>query len=103
MNGPQQLTVLLAENVMGWTVAPGRFLLGNRRWMSRWRFEPTKRVEDAFRLLDRAAPEEFSMAIGPDRRFVVKVRIAGAIGEALESSKAQAITFALARSLGLKV
>jgi len=49
-----ELTALLAQRVMRWTVAPGRFLMENRRWKPAWRFQPTKKLEDAFRLLDAA-------------------------------------------------
>ena len=75
------LTSLLAQRVLGWTVAPDRFLLGNRRWLPRWRFQPTERVEDAYCLLERAAPQEYSMDRAQDGRYWAKVCIAGATGE----------------------
>jgi len=95
------LTSLLAQRVLGWTVAPDRFLLGNRRWLPRWRFQPTERVKDAYHLLERAAPQEYSMDRGQDGRFWVRVSIAGATGEAQESTQARAVTFAVARAIGL--
>jgi hypothetical protein len=97
-----QLTAVLAERVMGWRVGPDRFLPGNRSWLPRWRFQPTERVEDANRLLERAAPQEYSMNRAQDGRFSVKIRIAGATGEAIESVQARAISFAIARALGLE-
>jgi len=48
------VTARLAERVMGWSVAPDRYLIGNRSWIPRWRFQPLERLEDAFRLLEKA-------------------------------------------------
>ena len=86
---------------MGWGVGPDRFLPGDRRWIPRWRFQPAVRLADAFRLLERLAPEEYTMGAAPNGGFWVKVSIAGVIGEASESSKARALTFAIARALGI--
>jgi hypothetical protein len=97
-----QLAAILAQRVMDWRVGPDRFLMGNRRWLPRWRFQPIERGEDANRLLERAVPEEFSIDRTQDGRFRVKVRIAGETGEAVESHQARAITFAIARALGLE-
>jgi hypothetical protein len=97
------LTALLAERVMGWTVAPDRFLTGKRGWTPRWKFQPFKRLDHAFRLLDQLAPEKFTMGATEDGCFWAKVRVAGTTGEAHESSKAMAITFAVARALGIDV
>lgn len=97
-----QFTAILAERVMGWQLAPQRFLMGDRRWQPRWRFQPTERLEDAFSLLEKAAPNEYSM--GDDGTgFRVRVRIGKAIGEARDMSKPLAITLAVARALGLEV
>jgi excisionase family DNA binding protein len=96
-----RLTALLAEHVMSWRVGPDRFLLGRRRWIPRWRFQPAEKLEDAFRLLEQVAPEEYTMGDDRNRGFWVRVRAAGVLGEATESSKARAITFAVARALGI--
>ncbi len=98
-----QLTAILAERIMGWTVGPERFMMGGRRWLPRWRFQPSTRLEDAFRLLKSAAPEEFTMGAAESSGFWAKVRVAGITGEAREESQARAITFAVARAIGLKV
>jgi hypothetical protein len=87
---------------MGWRVAPERFLMDGRRWIPRWRFQPTTRLEDASRLLDAAAPEDFTMG-AENGTYWAKVRVAGASGEARESSQARAITLAIARAMGLDV
>ncbi|MGA2186781.1 MAG: hypothetical protein ABSH47_27545 [Bryobacteraceae bacterium] len=96
------LAVLLASRVMGWGVGPDRFLLGNRCWQPRWRFQPTESLDDAFKLLEKAAPQEYAM--GADGKgFWVRVRIGKTTGEARDRSKPRAITLALARALGLEV
>ena len=97
------LTALLAELVMRWRVGPERFLIGNRCWLPRWRFQPCERLQDAVRLLERAAPEEFSMGAAESGSFWVKVRIAGTTGEAVEPSKPRAIAFAIARAFKFDV
>src|SRR5689334_12677749 len=55
------LTAALAERVLGWKATPDRFVISNRRWMPRWRFQPTKNLEDAFRLLDATNPLEYTL------------------------------------------
>ena len=97
------LTALLAERVMHWRVAPDRFLIGDRRWLPRWRFQPVERLQDAFSLLEQAAPEEYSMGAGENGNFWVKIRVAGTTGEALEPSKPRAIAYAVARAFGIEV
>ena len=97
------LTSLLAQRVLGWTVAPDRFLMGDRRWLPRWRFQPTESLVDAFRLLEDAAPQEYSMCGDSKGNFRVQVRIGDGTGEADETSKPRAITLAVARALRLEV
>ena len=95
----EDLTTLLARRVMGWEIAPDRFLLGKRRWLPRWRFQPTERLEDAIRLLEEAEPREYTMGRQGRGLFWVRVKIGGTIGEAQGRSKARAITLAVARAL----
>jgi len=97
----EALTAELTQKVMGWNVAPDRFLLGNRSWIPRWRFQPLERLEDAFRLLDKAEPEHYSMGLDAGGRFFAEVRIGGRLGKARDDSKPRAITLALACALGL--
>ena len=99
----EQLTVLLAERVMRWGVAPDRFLTGNRRWMPRWRFQPTKKLTDAIRLLEAAMPEEYSMAVDARGYSWVKVRIGGNNAQASDRSKPLAICRAVAAAYGIEV
>jgi len=99
----EQLTALLAKKVMGWRVGPDRFMMGGRQWQPRWRFQPLLRMDHAFRLLERAAPQEYAVGAATDGNFWAKVRIDGITGEARESTQARAITFAIARAIGLEV
>ena len=99
----EQLAVLLAERVMGWTVGPERFMLGGRRWLPRWRFQPATRLEDAFRALKQANPQDHSSGVAAAGGFWAKVRVAGTTGEAHETSQARAMTVAIARALGIEI
>ena len=98
-----QLTSILAERVMGWGVGPDRFMMGNRGWMPRWRFQPVEKLEDAFRLLEQAAPQEYSICGDDKGNIHVQVRIAGTAGEACGTSRPLAITYAIARAVGIDV
>lgn len=98
---PAELMASLAEKVMRWSVHPERYLMENRRWIPIWRFQPLKRIEDAFRLLDGANPDEYSISLR-NGEFIVRVRISGVVGEASDSSRPRAITHAIALAIGLK-
>jgi hypothetical protein len=99
----EQLTAILANCVMGWGVRPNRFLMGNRGWMPRWRFQPTEKLADALRLLEVAAPEEYSLRGDTEGNIRVRVRIGAATGAACSTSKPRAITWAIARAVGIHV
>ena len=99
----EDLTTLLARHVMGWGIAPERFLLGRRTWIPRWRFQPTERLEDAFRLLEEAAPQKYTMGREGKGLFWARVQIGRATGRARDLSKPRAITLAVARALRLQV
>ena len=96
------LTAILAARVMGWRVTPDRFLTGSGSWIPRWRFNPLKRLEDAFMLLDHSKSVRYVIS-KTGERFQVEVERDGKIGRAADDSKPRAITLALARSLGLEV
>jgi len=95
------LTATLAEKVMHWGVAPDRFLLGNRQWISRTQFQPLNRVQDAFRLL-RKLTSIFSLTRSGDGTFTAAVRIGDRTGRASGESEAATITLAVARAIGLE-
>jgi hypothetical protein len=97
----EDLTSVLAQRVMGWRVAPERFMVGKGRWLPRWRFQPTERLEDAFRLLEEAAPQRYSMGCDGQGAFWVQVQIGQETGHAHDLSKPRAITLAVARALKL--
>jgi hypothetical protein len=99
----EKFTAVLAKRVMGWRVGPDRFLMGQRGWIPRWRFQPTESLVDAFRLLEEAAPQEYSMCGDSKGNFRVQVRIGDGTGEADGTSKPRAITVAVARALRLEV
>ncbi len=96
-----QLTDLVAERVMGWRVGPERFLLSQRQWKKRTYFQPTLRAADAFRLLQGAGPDRYSVTRASSGAYSVRVQIGKRVGRASESSEALAITLAVARAFGL--
>lgn len=96
------LTAILAERVMGWSVGPDRFLMGGRRWLPRWRFQPLVSLEDAFRLLDSAG-STYTLTTDEKRAFTAEVQVGDRTGKASGEPKARAVTIALARALGLEV
>jgi hypothetical protein len=98
-----QLTTILAERVLGWTVGPERFLMGNREWTPRWRFQPADKLEDAFRLLEEAKPQEYCICGDDKGNIHVRVRINNAVGEARGMSTPGVITHAIARAVGIEV
>jgi hypothetical protein len=97
------LTDLLAVRVMGWTVGPDRFMMGNRGWMPRWRFQPTENLEDALRLLQAATAQEFCIRGDGSGGLRVSVRVEATTGIATGGTMAMAIATAVARAFGLEV
>jgi hypothetical protein len=98
-----RLTAILVERIMGWSVFPNRIMTGGRSWLPRWRFQPTKKLRDAVRLLQRLAPQESAMGAAENGGFWARVRVGGATGEARDSSQARALSLALARVIGIEV
>jgi hypothetical protein len=98
----EHITAILAERVMGWDVAPDRFLIGGRRWLPRWRFQPLANLEDAFRLLDEAATK-YTLTAAADGTFTARVWVADRSGSASGKSKAKTITVAIAEAIGIQV
>jgi hypothetical protein len=93
------LTVRLAQLVMGWRIAPGRYLTAGRSWLSASRFKPFARLEHAFLLLDTArAVYNLSGSAGV---LTARVRIGRGIGKASGRLKARTITLALSQALGI--
>ena len=95
------LTSELAKALLGWTSTPERFLIGDRRWIPRWRFRPMKRLPDALKLLD--AVDDYVLRRdkrGGDR---AEVRISGVIGKARGPVQPRVITKAVALAMALEV
>ncbi len=96
-------TAQLAQVVMGWRTAPGRFLKAGRGWTPQWKFQPLKSLKDALDLLEKAAPQHLTLDGDEKTGVRVKVRIAGVTGEAHGQSKPRAICYAVARAVGITV
>ncbi len=101
MKTNSEITNLLAQRVMRWRLGPDRFLLGDRRWLARWRFQPMEKLDDAFQLLEKADPSEFLMRGDDEGNITVKVTIGGKSGRAVRKSKPEAISFAVAAAIGI--
>jgi hypothetical protein len=97
-----RLTDELARRVMGWRVAPGRFIKSGRGWIPRWRFDPLSRFDDAFLLLHHAAAS-YRLVKAQRGLFTAVVQVSGRTGTASGAPKARTITVAIARSLGIEV
>ncbi len=99
----ENLTVLLAQRVMGWTVGPDRFLLGKRSWIRRSAFRPTERLQDAQKLLLAAGAAEYSMGGGKEQPFWARVVIGQKDCTASAQSLPASICLATARALNIAV
>jgi hypothetical protein len=99
----KQLTATITQRVMGWTVAPDRFMTGNRGWIPRSRFRPTERIQDAFKLLVAAAPAEYDLGGAKGKPSWARIRIGTASAEASAPSLPLAICLAIAKALGIEV
>jgi hypothetical protein len=99
----KQLTILLAEKVMGWRVAPNRFLIDGRRWLPTWRFNPMRNLSDAFHLLAAADVVEYVLRFDRKTLYRAKVRTNGASAAASGPSLPFAICVAIARAYGIRV
>ena len=99
----QQLTALLAERILGWRVGPDRYVLADRRWLKRERFQPTERVDAAFRLLGAVKPIDYKLGGSGSGACWAEVKLDGGSGEATSASMSLAICLAIARALGIDV
>jgi hypothetical protein len=97
------LSAWLAEWIMRWTVGRDRFLMDGRRWIPRWRFQPTKNLENALALLDAADADECSIIRRRGSDWSVTIIIGDGTGKAQDPSQARAITLAVAQAVGLDV
>src|SRR5206468_3536611 len=93
----------LAVRVMSWRLAPGRYLESDKTCIPRWRSQPVEKPAETLRLLEVAAPEEYSVDGDRDGNSRTRVRIGATTGEACCVSKRRAITWAIARAVGIQV
>jgi hypothetical protein len=98
------LTAILAEKLMGWRVCHHRFLTDDCQWLPRHKSQPTKKLDNAFQLLNAAEPVEYRLG-GSNRTgdCWARVKLNGAAGEATSHSMPLAICLAIARPLGIEV
>src|SRR5580693_5422407 len=96
LNDIQKLTSKLAR-LLGWKIAPNRYVLGNRKWLPRWRFQPAKNIADSFRVLEAAGVEEYVLHCGLNGLYRVQLRTRHASAEAAGPSLPLAICLAIAR------
>lgn len=99
----ERLEAVLAERVMHWGVAPDRFLKDGRRWMPRWRFQPTKNLENALALLDAANADECQLTKQRGSGWTARIRIGERRGAAEDATQARAITLAVAQAVGMDI
>jgi hypothetical protein len=103
VNGEQQLTEALAHRVLGWKTAPNRYLISNRRWLPRWRFQPTEKIADAFQLLEADEVADYVLHVDCHDVCWVKVRTNVASAEASGSSLPLTICIAVARAYDIEM
>ena len=96
-----RLAAKLAELLLGWKAAQGRFLKPGGGWCPQWRFQPFVRIADAHLLLDRA--ERFRIAGKARNGYSVMVQIRGRKANDEGSQLAKVITTAIARAAGVEI
>jgi hypothetical protein len=95
-----RLTEILAVQVMGWRVAPGRYIKRGRTWIPSWRFAPFTKIEDAFEVLE-AAGSAYTLRGATGAIFEAEVHVGTSVGHASGGAKARTVCTALVRALGL--
>jgi hypothetical protein len=97
-----RLTEKLVSIVLGWKLAPGRFIKPDRGWSPRHRFVPCKSLDDAFQLVERVATAcKLTMVKGG--QFSAEVQVGARVGKAFGESMARTVTMALVSALELEV
>jgi hypothetical protein len=91
----------LAARILGWRPSSDRFIKCGRSWLPKWRFAPLTCLDDAFQLLDRSVGT-YKLEHSSAGMFSVEVNLAGRVGRAIGEPQARAITFAVARALGIE-
>jgi hypothetical protein len=99
----EHFTALLAEHLLGWRAGPDRYMMADRQWLKRERFQPTTSLDAAKRLLDAVKPIDYTLEGSSSGPCWARVRTPGGSGEATSPSMPLAICLALARALGIDV
>jgi len=98
------LTALLVERAFGWRVCRDRFMTGgDREWLKRAAFQPTRSLDAAYRLLNAVKPIDYQFGGSASGLCWARVKLRGASGEASYSSLPMAICLAIAQALGIDV
>jgi hypothetical protein len=92
----------LVCRVLGWRLAPGRYIKSGRRWIPQWRFQPLTNIDDAFQLLNAGAGS-LVLKTTKDGSYAAQVKLGQRTGRATAPSVASSITVAIARAIGLDV
>jgi hypothetical protein len=100
--GDKSLTDDLATRVLGWRLAPDRYIKPGRQWIPRWRFQPLINIDDAFQLL-HAAAASLVLKTTKDGAYIAQVKLGRRMGSALAECVATSVTVAIARAIGLEV
>jgi len=95
------LAAKLAELLLGWKAAQGRFLKPGGGWCPQWRFQPFVRIADAYLLLERA--ERFNIYGRAGNGYSVTVQIRGRKASEKGSQLAKVITTAVARAFAVEI
>src|SRR5206468_4217595 len=96
----ERLSDELARVVLGWRLAPGRYLKSERQWIQRSKFRPFQNLDDAFMVTSRASNAYF-LGRDADGVFTATVRVGDREGRATSKTAAPAIALALTQALGI--
>lgn len=95
-----RMTEQLVARVLGWRLAPGRFIKPDRGWTPSWQFNPFTKLADAFLLLDNTGAAYSLTAV--TGRFAGEVRVGESVGRAICRTAPRAMTLALIAALKLE-
>jgi hypothetical protein len=90
-----EVAALLAKQM-----SVGCLLLGSRQWITMAHFQLFDRVQDAFRLIQKAA-SGFSVTKTPSGVFTAIVQVGDRAGTACGRAEAAAISLVTARAIGV--
>src|ERR1039458_3164713 len=83
------IVIQLAELLLGWRIAPGRFIKAGKSWCPQWRFRPFEKPADALQLLDHV--DSFSVTSVRKGEYIAKVQVGRRRGETSGEQMARVI------------